>query len=383
MSAILKTFKIGFRPIACSHSNWAKAKQIPVYKFRRNFNRNSNCSEEIAAIKSKPSELFNGNHPFNENGQLYETLGVQSDASLIEIKAAYFRLAKRYHPDSMLRRYPNAARLFQKLTDAYHVLSDSTQRNAYDRLKLQCKNKNRTSTVNYRIGDVQIPKRTVPKCSDLISKIANDSLNNLKSEKVDSIRTNKSAKLTNTDKIDSEIVVPITFTQAIFGQMQSIDTKLSIDCQMCKNFSTKLCKNCNGRGTIEMEKTISIRIPSGVSDGEMLQINHPYDSKRNLKIRLKVGSHSEFKRENLNIATIIEVPWIIALLGGEVLVKTVYGESIMAVINPCTNSHTTICLKGKGIQLANDTGDHIATIKIKMPHKLTVPQKHMLRQSFS
>lgn len=321
---------------------------------------------------------------FDVNCRYYNLLDVNPDATVQAIRSAYYRLAKKFHPDAFyVKRTADADQQFAKITEAYEVLSDSTLRQDYDRFLSKTDKPKPTSEPevaskiafllsNDLLSEVSKIAKSIPKIEKAIGGAVTQNMKVKFIPKVEQVKPD----------IDSTVEIQVPFMQAISEQIHHASLRFSSHCPSCSKSNRRGCTVCHGSGHIPVEKVVPIRIPGAVNNGEILTIKHPVDPKESLKIRVKVEKHSHFVRDKLDIVTTTKIPWLIGLLGGDITVKTVYGEIVPVSIRPGTDSHTTIRLAGKGVKSAEGSGDHIVVVKIIMPEKLSQQQKKILLQFF-
>ncbi|GBN63484.1 Protein tumorous imaginal discs, mitochondrial [Araneus ventricosus] len=151
-------------------------------------------------------------------------------------------------------------------------------------------------------------------------------------------------------------------------------------CRKCHGTKTVVkdpCNVCEGRGTTVQRKKVTVPVPAGVEDGQTVRMSLP--NKKELFIKFKVARSNYFRRDGADIHTDVAISLSQALLGGTMKVKGLY-EDLVVKIAPGTSSHAKIRLEGKGIKRVSSYGygDHIITIKIKIPQKLSQKQKALI-----
>ncbi|MCX8147058.1 MAG: molecular chaperone DnaJ [Candidatus Woesearchaeota archaeon] len=351
----------------------------------------------------------------------YKILGVSRNATKEEIKAAYKRLAKKYHPD--LNKDPGAAEKFKEINEAASVLGDEKKREIYDTYGT-------VDFAGYQGGESGFDfsdfmrsaegfgfdfdsifdsffggsgffggrRRKGPRRgSDLLYELeinledaafgAEKTIIITKSEKCD-VCGGKGAKsesdIVKCDECDGKGTVKHT-RNIMFGSFSTITT-----CRKCHGRGTFIrnpCKKCSGAGIIEVDKKIKVSIPQGVDNGTRLRIagegepgenNGPYGD---LFVIIKVRPHKIFKREGNDIFIEIPISFPTACLGGEIEVPTLEGKAKLK-IPPGTKSNTIFRLRGKGIPSLRGygQGDEKVKVVIEVPEKLTKRQKEILKE---
>ena len=329
----------------------------------------------------------------------YEILGVSRNATKIEIKKAYRKLAMKYHPD----KNPGdkeAEEKFKLINEAYQVLSDDEKRAIYDRY-----GKEGLEGRGYR------PKNDFSDIFDMF----NDIFGGFGFEEYDEDLPYD---------IDKAIEITLEFEEAVYGVSKEIEIEYFSLCPVCNGSGAKTketcptcrgqgrivvgngfmriaqtCPNCNGRGFIIKEKCnecnakgfilkkekIHIDIPAGVDSGMRMRVagkgNESKRGRGDLYIIFKVKPSKIFKRKGNNLIVEVPVFFTSAILGDKIKIPTLEGEREIE-IKPNTKDKTQIMLKGLGIPDPNTgyKGDLYAIINIVYPKKMTKEQKELLEK---
>ncbi|XP_061398891.1 protein tumorous imaginal discs, mitochondrial [Musca vetustissima] len=345
----------------------------------------------------------------------YKVLGLQRQATTQEIKAAYYALAKRFHPDSTnFKDNKEISKRFEEISNAYHILTDETKRLEYDQLG-QVRDEeqflNNMNTKNHgKEYTIKIPN---------VLK----SFKDLTASKATSIPTMTAPSINDDIRhfVNSEQKLDITFLESVHGVKRNIDLKYLIKCPQCNGNSLRMagrtsvepCRKCNGygqlkkktatytavsvcdqcngkrfvnrnqcdlcecRGFVQESNRITIHIPAGVKTGDVMSVENSKNGQR-LSYRIQVQESDYYHRIGNNVVTEKYVNLTEAILGGTVKVRGIY-ENLDLKIEPGTESHTKITLKGKGIRSRGDgAGDHIVVIKIRIPRNLTMKQRQLI-----
>lgn len=347
-----------------------------------------------------------------EKRDYYEVLGVNKSSSADEIKSAYRKLAKKYHPD--LNKEPGAEEKFKEVQEAYDVLSDANKKAQYDQFGHAAFEQGQGGFGGFNgfqdvdLGDIfgsffgggtRRRARTGP-------IRGNDTLMQIRISFMDAINgktivlpvtydeTCPSCSGTGAAKPSDIETCPechgsgqVTATQqTIFGTMQTQRT-----CSRCQG-SGKIIKNkctsCQGKGYNRVKKDIEIKIPAGINNGQQIKVAGKGERGLNggpngdLYIEVNVTSSKDFVRDGNDIRTEIEIPFVDAVLGCKIEVNTVYGP-VEVSINPGTQPNQVLKLKGKGVKdIRNGSlqGDHYVKVIIKTPTNLNDEQKNLLKQ---
>lgn len=288
----------------------------------------------------------------------YKILGVEKNASQDEIKKAYRKLAKKYHPD-LNKENPQAKERFQEINEANEVLSDIEKRRRYDEYGENWKHSEEFETRQHGgekregygrfegfdgFGDFARSAGNESGFSDFFEQLFGSN----------AFRTSRQQK-----GADLQATLQMTLQEAATGGKRILE--------------------------ISGEK-IAITIHAGVTDGQKIRIKgrgdiNPYSTHRgDLYITFRIIPDSRFKREGDDLHTSITCDIYTLLLGGEVIVPTLYGN-IRMNIKPSTQPDSKLRLRGKGMPhyKSEGAGDMIVTIKATLP-RLTPQQVEMLKK---
>ena len=349
----------------------------------------------------------------------YEVLGVSKNATDEEIKRAFRKLAKEYHPD--VNKSPDAETKFKEIGEAYAVLSDENKRKQYDQFGHQAFQNGAGGAGGY--GGFSDFGASDIDLEDLLSGIFGGGFGGF-----GGFGRSRSSKSRSSKGQDIRVVLNLTFEEACFGCEKEIKVDLQSSCSACngkggfneQKCSTcgghgrvivdqqtifgymqtqKTCPDCNGTGSTFKEKcsecrgtgitsktkTLTVTIPEGVDEGFQLRLSGKGNAGTNggangdVFIEFKIKEHQIFERDGADIY--LEVPITItdATLGCKKEIPTLYGNVIMD-IKPGTQNYTKLKLKGKGIKLPNSStkGDMYAVVNIIIPTKLDRKQKSLL-----
>ncbi|MBN2454388.1 molecular chaperone DnaJ [Candidatus Woesearchaeota archaeon] len=348
----------------------------------------------------------------------YETLGVSRDASKEEIKKAYKRLAKQYHPD-LNPDNPEASDKFKEINEAASVLGDEKKREQYDRFGKSAEGFGTGAGFDFRdfsdfagfgfdFGDIfdrffsgggfgsfqrSRGRRGSDLRYDLEITLEEAVLGAKKTVVIPRLEVCERCKGTGAEeKSDIETCKEcngtgfVKVTQSIaFGTFTT--TKPCGKCRGTGSFIKNPCSLCGGEGRREHSRRIEIMIPAGVESGSRLRIQGEGEagergsSAGSLYIFLHVKPHEIFTRKGDDLYADLELPFVIAALGGEIDVPTIDGAKKLK-IPAGTQSGTIIRMKGKGAPDLNGsgTGDEKLKVLITVPKKLSKKQKDLLKQ---
>ena len=351
------------------------------------------------------------------NKDYYSILGVEKNASADEIKSAYRRLAKKYHPD--LNKTDEAAAKFKEINEAYEVLGDDKKRANYD-----------------QFGSADGPQfggaGGAGGFSDFFrSAGGGGGFSDIFSDIFSAFGGGSRAEQVRERGSDINLVMDISFEDAAFGCEKPITfakvdkcsdcngtgakngkeytvcpdchgtgrvqirqntmfgtTIREVGCQKCNatgRIIKEKCSSCNGKGYKKINKTINLKVPEGIDDGQTLRLRGEGNSPvregiaGDLNVKIRVLPHKILTRKDNDIYLDLYVPFTTALLGGKVEIPTLKGP-YMLNIPECTISGTVMRLKNKGVKHLNRDyyGDMLVTIKAEPPRSLDKKTKSMI-----
>jgi molecular chaperone DnaJ len=314
----------------------------------------------------------------------YSILGVGRSASEKEIKQAYRRLARKYHPDVNPGDKAAEAK-FKEINEAYEVLSDAEKRKNYDRYGDQWQyaeqfakagqgtrwdfGKGGTYTT-YDFGDL----------GDL-GDIFGGIFQGFGSGAGTARRSARPSSM--------EYPVEVTLEEAYQGTKRVLQLQAEEPCPVCRGngrVGRARCSNCGGSGRLLRPKRLEVKIPPGVRDGSKVRIagqgSQDYGgAKGDLLLVVKVLPHQVFERKGDDLHVEVPVPLTTAMLGGEVGVPTLKGNVALKV-PPETQNGKVFRLSGQGMPHLNGSarGDLFAKVKVMLPTKLTQQERQLFEQ---
>ncbi len=345
----------------------------------------------------------------------YEVLGLKKGASEEEIKKAYRKLAKKYHPDANPGD-KDAEKKFKEIGEAYAVLSDSQKRAQYDQFGHQAFDGSSGfggfsgfDGAEFDMGDIFSmfgfggggggQRRQGPQKGEDISTTIQisfeDAVFGCKREvsvTVDDI-CDKCSGTGAKEGTHAETCTRCNGTgqervtqQTIFGMTQTIKP-----CSACGGTGKVIkepCPNCRGTGRVRKTKKYEINIPAGIDNGQAVRLGgrgaagYRGGPAGDLFVTVYVKPSRVYKRDGMNLYRDVPISFIQAALGDEIKIQTLYGEETIT-ITPGTQPETVRTIKGKGIQHIRNAkvkGDLIITLKVRIPTKLTAKQKELLEK---
>ena len=340
----------------------------------------------------------------------YDVLNVSKNATKDEIKKSYRRLAMKFHPDRNTND-ADAEKKFKEAKEAYEVLSDNSKKETYDRFghdglnQAGARGPGGAEGFSDIFGDVFGDifgggrgggRNQVFRGADLRYEL---SLDLEKAISGDSIKINIPTQVACNGCSGSgakEGSSPINCgTCDGVGQVRMQQGFFSVQqtCPKCQGNGTVIqdpCLKCHGLGRIAKTKTLSVKVPPGVDNGDRIRLSGEGEAGKNggpsgdLYVEIRVNPHKIFEREGSNISCEIPISILVAALGGEIKMPTLNG-SVSVKIPPGTQSGKIFRLKGKGVTTARDkrVGDLYAAISVETPVNLSSKQKDILKDFYS
>ena len=329
---------------------------------------------------------------------LYEVLGVSREASPDEIKKAFRRLARQFHPD-VNGGDPEAERRFKEINLAYETLSDPVKRRHYDAYG----------------GEGFTPDAFMGDVGDLFEAFFGRS--------PFGARTGRRRTRARRGR-DLQTTLTLTFEEAAFGAKKEVEVQSLRTCERCSGngsepgtfptrcsacggsgevsdvrrsvFGTVMtsrpcttcegtgqeiaspCRECGGDGRVRVAQPVTVEVPGGVTDGMELRVDAAGEDGRqggstgDLYLSLRVAPHPVFERSGADLVAVLEVPLTVAMLGGEMRIDTLDGPEVIRV-SPGTRSGQVFRLRGRGAAHLGrrGRGDLLVQVDLDVPSRLS------------
>ena len=359
----------------------------------------------------------------------YQVLGVGEKAKPDELKKAYRKLAKQYHPD-LNGGDRKASNRFKQIGEAYSVLSDPAKRKQYDQMRRlgafglgggraapgRGPSSGSRTDSGFSFEDLQGGFGNI---SDLFSTL----FDNVGSKEPPSARKGGRQKGENV-----EYLVEIPFLTAVRGGKVSIEVSITEDCATCSGvgaqpgtdlhtckeckgtgdvsfgqggFAVKRpcpacfgrgmipgtpCSSCHGRGSVRQLRKLHIDVPVGVDTGAKRRLSGQGERGKgggkpgDLIITFKVKPDRFFTREGLDIHVTVPINIVQATLGSKIKVRTARGKKVVLRIPKGTQSGTKFRIRGQGIKKADRVGDQLVEVEVSVPDQLSDEEQRAMEE---
>ena len=336
----------------------------------------------------------------------YEILGVSKNASDAELKKAYRRAAQKYHPD----RNPDNAEAeekFKEAKEAYEILSDAQKRAAYDQFGHAGVD---PAWAAGRVAVAVAPTSVIfsVMCSAIFSAAdavaaggqrvyrGADLRYNLELSLEDAVRgttvkirvpTYTGCKTCDGSGAKKGTKPSTCTTCGGHGQVRMQQGFFSVQqtCPRCNGTGSVIgdpCDDCHGQGRIKEQKTLSVKVPAGVDNGDRIRLANEGEAGENggppgdLYVQIQVKEHPIFKRDDANLYCEVPISFVTAALGGELEVPTLDGRVVLKV-PPESQTGKLFRMRGKGVKPVRGgaVGDLLCRVIVETPVKLSASRK--------
>ncbi|XP_010267451.1 PREDICTED: chaperone protein dnaJ A6, chloroplastic [Nelumbo nucifera] len=343
----------------------------------------------------------------------YSVLGVSKNASKSEIKSAYRKLARNYHPD--VNKEPGAEQKFKEISNAYEVLSDDEKRSLYDKYgEAGLKG-------GMGMGDFSNPFDLFESLFEGMGGMGGMGMGG---------RGSRNRAVDGEDEIYTLV---LNFKEAVFGVEKEIEITRLENCGTCNGSGAKPgtkptqcstcggqgqvissartplgifqqvttcsacggtgelstpCNTCGGDGRVRRTKRISLKVPAGVDSGSRLRVRSEGNAGRrggapgDLFVMIEVLADPVLKRDDTNILYTCKVSYIDAILGTTIKVPTVDGM-VDLKIPPGTQPNTTLVMAKKGVPFLNKSnmrGDQLVRVQVEIPKRLSGEERKLIEE---
>ena len=360
-----------------------------------------------------------------ESKDYYSILGVSKDATADDLKKAYRKLAKQYHPDAQHTEEDKkkAEAKFKEINEAYSVLSDENKRAQYDRFGSNFEQAGFGGSgfggysnaydfsgfggIDFDLEDIlgsvfgggfgssskksQGPTRGADIRTNMSLKFeeaafgVKKEISITRNEKCDSCNgsgAKPGSRVITCDKCGGRGKIQMT-QNTIMGAFSTVKT-----CDKCSGTGKVIetpCEKCSGKGIVRKSRKIEINVPAGIDDGQAISLRGEGDAGKkggpngDLYVVMKVAPHKYFKRNGFDISANVRVPFTKMALGGDIKIPTLEGEMEFNIPEGTTTG-TKFRVKDQGIPILNGKGrgNLEFTVDVDVPKKLTDKQREIL-----
>ncbi len=326
----------------------------------------------------------------------YSILGVPKGAPEKDIKAAYRKLARKYHPD-VNPGDKSAESRFKEINEAYEVLSDPDKRKKYDQYGSDFENAEAYARAREQARQQSSWFGRGAGAGSPYTTYENVDMGDL-NEVFESLfkgfggtaGTRTGSRRSARRGEDIQHPLEISLEEAFNGTRRVLDLQTESVCPACQGMGrvkNGLCGQCGGQGRIIKPRRLEVKIPAGVRDGSKVRIageGNPGSGGPNgdLYLVIKVAPHPLFKLEGDDLTVDVPVSLTTAVLGGEVQVPTLKGSKLALKIPPETQNGKVFRLARQGMPRLNDTarGDMLARVSVVLPVNLTEKERGLFEQ---
>ncbi|CAN0878368.1 Chaperone protein dnaJ A6, chloroplastic [Linum grandiflorum] len=345
----------------------------------------------------------------------YSVLGVSKNAAKADIKSAYRKLARSYHPD--VNKDPGAEQKFKEISNAYEVLSDDEKRSLYD-----------------RYGEAGVKGAAGMGSSDFSNPFdLFESLFDMGNINMGGMGGGRGSRTRAADGQDEYYNLLLNFNEAVFGIEKEIEVTRLESCGTCDGSGAKPgtkptkcstcrgqgqvvtsartplgvfqqvmtcstcggtgesftpCNTCSGDGRVRKTKRISLKVPAGVDSGSRLRVRSEGNAGRrggspgDLFVIIDVIPDPVLKRDDTNILYTCKISYVDAILGTKIKVPTVDGM-VDLKIPAGTQPNTTLVMAKKGVPVLNKSnmrGDQLVRVQVEIPKRLSSDEKKLVQE---
>lgn len=331
----------------------------------------------------------------------YETLGVKRDADAKEIKSAYRKLARKYHPD--VNKSPEAAGKFKDINEAYEVLSDKEKRQRYDALGSNWQQGSDFTpppgfeNVHFDFGGFgggqgfsQSGFEDLGGFSDFFRSMFGGGFEQAQgfssgrgpSYQRTHRRPQSEQRREKPQNLDVTQDLVLDVEDAIYGASKQVRVSFMDRCHQCSGSG---CYSCGQSGYAPVTKTLNVKIPQGVKEGAKIRFANEgkvddYGHRGNIYLVVRFAKSSKFQIDGDNITSVLDITPEEAVLGIVKSVETTQGN-VKVTVPPKTQAGKSLRLKGLGLEKkTGGHGDHNVKIRIVIPEKLSDEQLALYRK---
>lgn len=330
----------------------------------------------------------------------YAVLGVDRGATADEIRSAYRKLARQFHPD--VSADPAAAERFKEVTQAYEILSDPEKRQRYDMFGSSefgdAAGFGIDDLFNTFFGGTRRRERGPVRGADLRLQVDLDleeAVTGVEKlvrvprqetcERCHGSGAEPGAKTTTCGSCGGRGEVR-QVQQSLFGRFVTVAT-----CPRCAGAGKtvdQLCTECRGEGRVHAEREVTVQIPAGIDDGQQIRVGGEGESGMrggppgDLYILIRLREHERFRREGDDLLHVLRVTPAQAALGDEVTVPTIDGGTAQVKVPAGSQHGQSVRLRGKGVPRLHSSGrgDQLVYLEVVIPRSLTKEERSLYQK---
>ncbi len=325
----------------------------------------------------------------------YGTLGVPRNAPDKDIKAAYRKLARKYHPDVNPGDKAAEAR-FKLINEAFEVLSDADKRKKYDQYGSDADNAEAYARAQQQArqqysrtqgGGAPFATYEPGDMGDL-NEVFENLFRGFGATAGAGTRTGGRRPARRGQDIEHGI--ELSLEEVFNGTARVMELQSEQPCPACQGtgrVKNAVCSQCRGAGRVIKPRRLEVKIPAGVKEGSRVRVageGNPGQGGANgdLYLIVKVAPHPMFKREGDDLLVDVPVPLTAVVLGGEVQVPTLRGSKLALKLPPETQNGKVFRLARQGMPRLNDTsrGDMLARVAVVLPTNLNAKERALFEQ---
>lgn len=341
----------------------------------------------------------------------YKVLEITKSASEQDIKTAFRKLARKYHPD-LNPNNKQAEERFKEINEAYEVLSDPEKRRKYDSKSEWEWARPNSSSYSYgngsnagKYGAGTGAGGANSGFGDIFDSIFGGSKNTGKTTNTGTTSRPNYSNTNNSDfgfgrttsaqpqkGEDREQDIELSLEEAYNGTVRQLQIQSSEYCGACNGTGMRANQRCNaclGLGVVPRQKRLEIRIPAGVDEGSKVRIAKEGGAgvggseRGDLYLKVHLINHNIFERKGSDLHVSISIPLYLAVLGGETVVPSPKGGKFVLNVPSDTPNNKVFRLGGQGMPLLNQTGqrgDLFVKVEVVLPASLTHEEKDLFRR---
>jgi DnaJ-class molecular chaperone len=323
----------------------------------------------------------------------YKVLGVSKSANTEDIKKAYRKLARKYHPD-VNPGDKNAEARFKEVNEAYEVLSDPEKRRRYDSPGLQDLfggSRPGTRTRTNVPPDFADPTGFSDFFETLFGQRNRRTAGSTTDAGARPNATRRPAQPTPKQGENIEQPIEISLLDAYTGTTRTFTVEVTEPCPTCHGtgfIGSRVCATCAGTGTTSRSRKLEVQIPPGVDTGSRVRVagagqpGADGGPAGDLFLLVTMTPLPNFERKGDDVQTDVQVPLTTAVLGGEVRVQTLDDKRVLLTIPAETQNGQTFRLSGKGMPKRREGGfgNLLVRVQVVLPQRLSPQEKQLFEQ---